>query len=99
MTTDGAAAEDGVFGRIDASSLTQPYHEITPEAPDLILPMESENLGGSVETELLDLSEVSLSVLRQIDDAVLSSSVRRIMTQVDRPRANLGGSGPPGRVD
>lgn len=99
MTTDGAAAGAEAFGRVDASGLTQPYHEITPEVPDLIAPVGSESPDGSVETELLDLSEVSLSLLHMIDNSVLNSSVQRIMQQVDRPRANLGDTDPPKRVD
>jgi hypothetical protein len=52
-----------------------------------------------VETELIDLSEVSLSTLDRCDRAALSPSIERLLKQVDRPRANLGGTGAPGRVD
>jgi len=54
---------------------------------------------ADVETDLIDLSEVSLAPLNQCDQATLADSVKRLLTQVDRPRANLGGSAPPGRVD
>jgi hypothetical protein len=52
-----------------------------------------------VETDLVDLSDISLSTLHLCDRVALSRSVERLLTQVDRPRANLGGNGPPGRVD
>ncbi|GAA4945216.1 hypothetical protein [Actinoplanes utahensis] len=51
-----------------------------------------------VETDLIDLSEISLATLHRCDPSVLSASVRKILAQVDNPRANLG-TGPPGRVD
>jgi hypothetical protein len=54
---------------------------------------------ADVETDLIDLSEVSLSTLNQCDHATLAESVEHLLTQVDRPRSNLGGAGPPGRVD
>lgn len=98
MTTHDTAAGIDVSGRVSASGLTEPHREITPDVPALILSAEPEMPEASVETELLDLSEVSLSTLRLIDHAILSSSVRRIMTQVDRPRANIG-TEPPKRVD
>ena len=53
----------------------------------------------NVETELVDLSKVSLGGLRASDPKLLSRSVSRLLRQVARPRLNLGGSGPPGRVD
>lgn len=98
MTTHATAAGTDGPGRVGVSSLTEPHREVTPDVPALILSAEPETLEASVETELLDLSEVSLSVLRLIDYAVLSSSVHRILAQVDRPRANIG-TEPPGRVD
>ena len=52
-----------------------------------------------VETDLVDLSEVSVSTLRRCDRAALSASVLQLLHQVDRPRANIGGDGGPGRVD
>jgi len=52
-----------------------------------------------VETDLVDLSGVSVSTLYRYRREALSASVRKLLTQVDRPRFNLGSSGPPGRVD
>jgi hypothetical protein len=54
---------------------------------------------ADVETDLIDLSEFSLATLHQCDRAALADSVENLLEQVDRPRSNLGGSGPPGRVD
>lgn len=54
---------------------------------------------GEVETDLVDLSHASLSTLRECDQTQLTHSVRRLMDQIDSDRANIGGSGPPGRVD
>lgn len=99
MTTRATAVGADVSGRVDSSSPVGPHRAITSDVPTLITSPESETLDGSLETELLDLSGVSLSALRLIDDIVLNSSVHRILEQVDRPRVNLGGSGPPGRVD
>lgn len=55
--------------------------------------------GELVATEFVDLSEVSLSLLLECDSAVFESSTLRLLEQLDRPRVNLGGTGPPGRVD
>lgn len=52
-----------------------------------------------VETELIDLTDVSLASLRDYDATALAPSMIRLMHQVERPRANLGGGNPPGRVD
>jgi FXSXX-COOH protein len=54
---------------------------------------------GEVETELVDLSHVSLSALRDCDRSQLTSSLRRIVEQIDGARANIGSTGTPGRVD
>jgi hypothetical protein len=54
---------------------------------------------GDVETDLIDLSRLSLAMLYRCDKSVLEDSEKTLLKQVDRPRANLGGSGPPGRVD
>jgi len=51
-----------------------------------------------VETDLIDLAELPISQLRTCDRALLSRSMRRILIQVERPRANIG-QGPPGRAD
>lgn len=50
-------------------------------------------------TELVDLSGVPLSRLRAVGTGELTAQVQRVLRQVERPRANLGSSGPPGRAD
>jgi hypothetical protein len=52
-----------------------------------------------IETELVDLTAISLSQLQACEESVLEPSLRRMLAQIDRPRTNLGGSGPPGRAD
>jgi hypothetical protein len=52
-----------------------------------------------VETQLVDLSDISLMTLRSVDADAVAPSLRRLLEQVESPRANAGGSGPPGRVD
>jgi hypothetical protein len=52
-----------------------------------------------VETDLIDLTGLSLSTLRACDATLLAPSLERVLQQVERPRVNLGGQGPPGRVD
>jgi hypothetical protein len=51
-----------------------------------------------VETDLVDLTDESLSTLRNCDAELLAPSLRRLLLQVERPRVNIG-SGPPGRSD
>jgi hypothetical protein len=50
-------------------------------------------------TELLDLTEYRLSELRIRPGKDLVEAVQLVLRQVERPRANLGSSGPPGRAD
>jgi hypothetical protein len=52
-----------------------------------------------VETELVDLSDVSLSTLRRFDRSSLIQSRQRMLAQIDGVRSNIGSSGPPGRAD
>jgi hypothetical protein len=54
---------------------------------------------GDLTTELLDLSDCSLRELRMCQGKDLSEAVQLVLHQVERPRANLGSSGPPGRAD
>jgi hypothetical protein len=54
---------------------------------------------GDVTTEMIDLAGFSLSDLRAYQSRDLADAVRLVLHQVERPRANLGGSGPPGRAD
>lgn len=50
-----------------------------------------------IETELPDLTGVTLADLRTCPDA--EEATRVVVAQVQRPRRNLGSSGPPGRAD
>lgn len=54
---------------------------------------------GEVETELVDLTHVSLSILRERDHGEWAHSLGRLMEQLDSARANIGEGGGPGRVD
>jgi FXSXX-COOH protein len=54
---------------------------------------------GELETELIDLTDCSLDELRTLDDDDLQFAVQRVLRQVEKPRTNLGSSGPPGRAD
>jgi hypothetical protein len=51
-----------------------------------------------LETELVDLTTISMSTLRSCDPHLLAASTAHILAQVMRPRSNFGTS-PPGRVD
>ncbi|MDR6322415.1 hypothetical protein [Actinoplanes couchii] len=48
---------------------------------------------------MVSLAGYSLSDLRSDQSRELADAVRQVLGQVSRPRANLGGSGPPGRAD
>jgi hypothetical protein len=50
-------------------------------------------------TELIDIGEYSLDRLWTLEFDELATSVDQILRQIARPRANLGGGGPPGRAD
>lgn len=54
---------------------------------------------GDVISELVDLSDCSLRDIRTQHGRVPSAAVSQALRQVERPRANLGGAGPPGRAD
>ena len=54
---------------------------------------------GDLITELPDLNDCSLSELRMRRDAIVTEAVELVLSQVERPRINLGSSGPPGRAD
>jgi hypothetical protein len=54
---------------------------------------------GELLTEVIDLSEYSLRELRKHQSDELRLMIQRVIRQVERPRANLGGTGPPGRAD
>lgn len=52
----------------------------------------------TVHTLMPDLSGVTLADLRR-RDLGLADAKAMVLAQVERPRANLGGAGPPGRAD
>jgi hypothetical protein len=54
---------------------------------------------SGVETVLIDLANVPIASLVDYDLDVLGPSLSAVMAQVDRPRKNIGNSGPPGRAD
>lgn len=54
---------------------------------------------ATLETELLDFSSLSLEAVGSLDPSALDSALAELYGQIDRPRVNLGGSGPPGRMD
>ncbi|MET0496153.1 MAG: hypothetical protein ABW000_23755 [Actinoplanes sp.] len=54
---------------------------------------------GELTTELIDLGDCTLNELRMHQGKDLTEAVRIVLRQVERPRANLGSSGPPGRAD
>lgn len=54
---------------------------------------------SGVETVLIDLANVPIASLVDYDLDVLGPSLSAVMAQVDRPRKNIGNTGPPGRAD
>ena len=61
--------------------------------------MNTPQSGASAETELISLARYSLGDLRKDRSRQLADAVQIVLHQVARPRANLGGAGPPGRAD
>jgi hypothetical protein len=57
------------------------------------------DLRDGVEAALIDLSELTIMALRTCDEDVLAPSIQRVLAQIERPRVNISGSGPPGRAD
>jgi hypothetical protein len=53
-----------------------------------------------IESDLVDLSAISLDELRGCEPDTLTDSLRRLLRQVERPRPNFGGgSEHPTRAD
>jgi hypothetical protein len=52
-------------------------------------------------TEMANVADVSLSELFKIQDSdeVVEAATRTALEQIEKPRYNLGGAGPPGRAD
>jgi hypothetical protein len=56
--------------------------------------------GPEVETTLIDLSDASLDqVWHQYEYDAMQGPVKLLLSQVERPRYNIGNTGPPGRAD
>jgi len=56
----------------------------------------TESTPDAVETRVPKLTIGHLAVLRELN---LDEDTAAVVAQVERPRLNLGGSGPPGRAD
>ena len=58
----------------------------------------SAGMESDVESELIDLGAVSMTVLRELDDPVFRQALRHVMQQTAHPRV-CSGSGSAERVD
>lgn len=54
---------------------------------------------ATIATRLANLEERTLDEIRELSRDRQSPYVVELFAQVVRPRANLGGTGPPGRAD
>jgi len=54
---------------------------------------------AGLDTELIDLSERSVEEVLSMSGDQLIPYTDKILKQTGKPRVNVGGSGPPGRVD
>ncbi len=54
---------------------------------------------NDVTTRMIDLGDCSFEELRKHSSPELDGAIEQVLRQVERPRVNLGASGPPGRVD
>lgn len=52
-----------------------------------------------IETSMVSMAGRTLGDLRSDDSPALIETMQVVLVQVQKPRANLGGSGPPGRAD
>ena len=51
------------------------------------------------ETQLADLTGLTIEEVKGLRRDKLAPFLETALRQVERPRVNLGGSGPPGRAD
>jgi hypothetical protein len=51
------------------------------------------------ETDLPDLDGLTMERIRALPRDQIEAHIEHMITQVRSPRVNLGGNGPPGRVD
>jgi hypothetical protein len=52
-----------------------------------------------IETDLIDLADCMVDEIRGMPPERLAPYTEKALRQVERPRLNLGGTGPPGRAD
>lgn len=58
----------------------------------------SVDMESDIQSELIDLGAVSMTVLRELDDAVLRQALWHVMKQTAHPQVTASGPDPP-RVD
>ena len=51
----------------------------------------STDLESGIESDLIDLSTVPMTVLRELDDTVFRKVLQRVMQQASHPRVTVGG--------
>jgi FXSXX-COOH protein len=56
----------------------------------IIMDSFSADVESGVESELIDLGAVSLTVLRELDDTVLRQALRHVMQQTAHPQVTTG---------
>ncbi|MGH3752807.1 MAG: FxSxx-COOH cyclophane-containing RiPP peptide [Pseudonocardiaceae bacterium] len=54
-----------------------------------------DTFSADMESELIDLSAVSMTALRESDDTVLRQALRHVMQQTEHPQVTASGSDPP----
>jgi FXSXX-COOH protein len=59
----------------------------------------SADLESGVESELVDLSAVSMTVLRELDDTVLRRALRHVMQQTAHSQVTAGSGTEPPQID
>lgn len=52
-----------------------------------------------IESQLIDLSAVSMTVLRELDNTVFRQALQHVMQQTAYPQVTASGSGPNGSTD
>jgi hypothetical protein len=59
----------------------------------------SANNEQSIESKLIDLSTVSMTALRKLDDMVFRQALQTVMQQASNPRLTVGGGSGGKRID
>lgn len=52
-----------------------------------------------IETDLIDLADCTVDEIKDVHPEQLAPYTEQALRQLERPRLNLGGTGPPGRAD